>query len=320
MDAGPQLNTATRPLVCFGKLPTCGDFVRHNASSPAVRSLEEWLQQGLYLAKPRMARAGDSRPARYGFVFSDAGGEESLTGTLRLSRDSVGRVYPFVVASVQDGGSSVSPLRLMDSFTAFGRWASAFVDRAAEGEVDCRHVGDALASAPSAETRVQPETAARLADASFRDFCVRTWGAFDDDRKYIVFKNLLDVAAPLRGGVPSRYSLAIQCPLGMEDGRSVSLAFWIELIHRLVGAASATLFWTEDRGGMSRPFLLLYPGIASAKGAPVLFIDAFDSDGICDLERMGNLSRTEAERALPGSCIRLLEDENISLREFAASL
>ncbi|MGH7450302.1 MAG: TagF domain-containing protein, partial [bacterium] len=45
---GKLMSSANFPAGCFGKLPSYGDFIRHNAASREALDFDQWIQQGLH--------------------------------------------------------------------------------------------------------------------------------------------------------------------------------------------------------------------------------------------------------------------------------
>lgn len=79
----------------YGKLPTQGDFVRHNASDPAAQALDQWVQESL----EGLARASIELPAEPLFFChqSQHPSLPALLGAMTPSHDQVGRRYPMLV-------------------------------------------------------------------------------------------------------------------------------------------------------------------------------------------------------------------------------
>lgn len=80
---------------CFGKLPIHADFIRWNASWQEVGLLDEWLQEGMALA--RQLGASPARPGPACFLFSPPNSLRFLLGCVAPSSDKAGREFPFLV-------------------------------------------------------------------------------------------------------------------------------------------------------------------------------------------------------------------------------
>ncbi|WP_337877740.1 type VI secretion system-associated protein TagF [Caldimonas sp.] len=96
-----SLPTATAKLVCFGKLPSCGDFVRNGtASASLVQTLDRWMSRTLELLAqdPCWKQTYDQAPATH-FAFLGPRSPVGLAGYLVPSQDASGRRYPFIVAA-----------------------------------------------------------------------------------------------------------------------------------------------------------------------------------------------------------------------------
>lgn len=302
----------------FGKLPAHGDFVRHNASSPAMRAMDHWLQRGLYAA--RSQRAFDFNTAfeaAHAVQFYADSGNAALVGVLQPSRDRVGRKYPFLLAfepasAADPYAAAMAPVR----YAPFYEQAGAVAQEAAGG-------------APPQQVAARMDTLVlRDADRNTLDRFLREttshalwediWGYADDSRKYRLFKNLLDVLLPLRGAVPPRYELVLRFPTGRTAGRHGLVAgFWMLLCHQILGASRLhpSSYWTVPDGGEEGfVFYALRPP------PPELYAHFVapqaESQAVCKLDEMGSLSGVQALLAIPDRYGALLEADDLSLSAF----
>ena len=99
------------PVVsCYGKLPSTGDFIRHNATAHENTIFDNWLGASIAHAKQSM---GDGFLAAYQptlgiFIYrgDDGDGKEEpergLVGVWAASGDSAGRHYPMLISTAYD--------------------------------------------------------------------------------------------------------------------------------------------------------------------------------------------------------------------------
>jgi type VI secretion system ImpM family protein len=208
-------------IVCFGKLPTHGDFIRHNAEGTAARWLDTWFREGLHRMRARQPEdlpTGGGASVPYRFVLSPTTDGALLIGVLQMSRDRAGRPYPFVVAAEQARTAWPGPAlaQLPDAADRFLTEAETLVQKATSGLLERnamleRLAGlslDAIRAAREADGEADP-----WGNVAFRAFAEAIWPAFEDSRKYVLFRNLTDILLPLRGAVPARFSLGLRFPL-----------------------------------------------------------------------------------------------------------
>jgi type VI secretion system ImpM family protein len=189
-----------------GKMPAHGDFVRFNANGPVWRAFDEWIQEGYFLAREHETFADGYRGAEgYAFLYTPNEAESALLGYLQPSADTIGRKYP-VIIGVELGLNEYSgrfyevPVRYKGFLDAARRMASD----ASAGRVDRDRIVEWL------EDPALPVAAHHGAEGSydaFRDsttwkrFVENTCQHFENERKYLLFKNLVDLTAPLSRGV-----------------------------------------------------------------------------------------------------------------------
>lgn len=213
-------------IVCFGKVPTHGDFIRHNAEGTAARWLDTWFREGLHRMRaqqPGGLPAGGGANVPHRFVLSPTTDGALLIGVLQMTRDRAGRPYPFVVAAEQTRTAWPGPAlaRLPDAADRFLAEAETLVQEATAGLLERNAVLERLADldpdAIRAAARADGE-ANSWDDVAFRRFAETIWPAFEDSRKYVLFRNLTDILLPLRGAVPARFSLGLRFPLPTPAG------------------------------------------------------------------------------------------------------
>jgi len=322
------------PAMCFGKLPSYGDFVRHNAGGRDALAFDQWLQQGLYHARAHLGAAWEEsfrRAPPYYFLFSPENSEGFLLGLLQPSHDRGERCYPFTIALRLDRRFPTELLPLapivFESFlagaTRLARDAGAMTLHeigAATEQLDTTTRGDYRAAVGEYRTRLVATPVADLQE--------RLWKA-EPERVFLVFKNLLEVLAPVRGRNVARLALGLRFPIAADPaqaGHDVSL--WAEAALRVMSATGPRLFlfWTAPRTPEAAPasasaassFLFLRQPTARSVMhflRPDLtsdFICAVDSDGAGDLSR--------ARRALPPAFSSALAAGEMSLAQLLDAL
>ncbi|MFQ5572319.1 MAG: type VI secretion system-associated protein TagF, partial [Rhodothermales bacterium] len=315
----------------FGKIPTHGDFVRHNAGSATMRALDEWIQQGLYFAKTHMSQALNTayeEAHTCSFFFAPREAAQVFLGVIRPSRDSVGRTFPFLVGQEMETSAfdthHVSQVSI--AYHAFFERAAHLVDKGVEGRVghhDLTPHVEALGT-PVADASSVAFFGHYLQQTRLTSLWERLWGHAQDSRKYLLFKNLLDILLPLRSGVPAHFPLVLRFPL-CSDGRTLDfdVSFWIGLCLRLLGypALQPSFFWSQAGPARDKDvFLLVALRPPSPKTFAYLLPGHPESDTLCNLEQMGGQKAALAALSIPARYGRMLEDEQLTLWDFLRHL
>ena len=320
------MQAASLAAVCFGKLPTHGDFVRHHVGGPdggrGLQALDTWLQRGLVQAHRRLGvgfeASFDAAPGIC-FVMDPPAGDHVLAGVLRPSRDAAGRRYPFLVAvsiprSRVDGRRLPSwPLR----YQAFFAEATALVADVVAQRLADEHLPDRLAVLRDLfdHTPFLVDYEYRLRQAQVWPLWGRAWGASEDGRKYVLLKNLSEGFAAARGW-PERLPLRFPYP---SAAKAIDVSFWLETCWRLHGKppAKPAFFWQEADADGALHVSLAHP-------PPALFSHLFTNeardDGCFYLDDTDGKPTALAALALPAMHTTLLEDETLSYRAFIDQL
>lgn len=318
--------TSTHAIALFGKLPSHGDFLRFNAGGATVRAMDDWLQRGLYFAKSQAhvdVNGGYEQVPTYRFYYDPGTTGQAMVGTMHFSQDRVGRKYPFVIASesVPDNdahGWTTVPIRL----ERFYKSAAALTREAVEGVRDVQAIASQAMGLSSQMGGTRMHLSTYLGQTPVKALWEQIWGFSGDSRKYLLFKNLLDILAPLQGDVPSRFSLVLRFPLGgAQEERTYQAGFWIALTMRLLRTSNLqpSFFW-GDGDGETGTFLYFSLRTPPMDTLIHLINEAAETDNVCKLEEMGTLSALEAALAIPASVGQALEDEHLMLSDFLSRI
>lgn len=325
--------TDTRAAACLGKLPTHGDFVNHRASTPTMRTFDEWVRKGLYQARQhsdgRWKTAYD-RGATTHFLFCGRGQQapNALLGVLRPSRDQTGRTYPFIVTcEVPKRHLSSRHLAYLPvQAGTFYAEANRIVRAATDGDIPYREVADQVEHIDTAFS-IEP-TAPRaykryLQQKTMGPFLEELFGHFSDSGKYRLFNNLLEILLPQRERSHPQLNYGLQFPLESDDDTLTHVAcFWLEASLRLLGYPSVepTFFWTDRDPPHAAPFLILFLGAPRPHAFFHLLASDEEHESVYPLARVGNQNNAEAALAIPEEYGPLLEDEQLRLWDFLRSL
>lgn len=327
------MQTDTRAASCLGKIPTHGDFVSHRASTPTMRTFDEWVRKGLYQARQRSdsqwKEAYDMAPTTH-FLFCarDEQAPNVLLGVLRPSRDCTGRIYPFIV-------TCELPKRLLSprhvaylplQANAFYVEARRVVRAATAGDIPYREVADHVEQIETAFPRrsAAPRVYKQyLQQKTMGSFLEELFGHFSDSGKYRLFNNLFDILLPQRERINPRLNYGLQFPLGSDDDALTPIAcFWLEVSLRLLGYPSVepTFFWTAQCPTHVPPFLILFLGMPRPHVFFHLLAPDEEHESVYPLADVGGQNDAEVALAIPEEYGVLLEDEQLRLWDFLRSL
>lgn len=316
--------TSYFPAGAFGKLPHLGDFFKHNAGTREMLAFDQWLQQGILHAKSQLKQewdaAFDNAPAHH-FLFYADNPERFLLGIFQPSQDKTVRKYPFWVSLQIERNSlgfELLPLAPV-LFSSFFQQALSFLHDARNGlsmpEISARV--EALKSGAQIEMR-QQFYHTYLDGTTLESLLQGALGGLEDSRKYLLFKNLVDLLAPLRNQDLSRVNLGLRFPLGVhQQTRAFEVCFWFRLCKTLLGTPplAPILFWSAD-SKEQKAFLYLYFRPPSAKNFLPLLRAEEQSDTLCKLEEEGLALLASAEGALSATSRALLQTSGMSLGSF----
>ena len=310
------MGTDIKKVGMFGKLPTEGDFVRYQASGNAWRALDQWIQDGYFLARDRGAfNSGYDEARGYAFLFTPLHSAKSLLGYIHPSRDQIGRKFPLVIAAEVDAEPPATmytiPVKYADCVHKFQLCAEA----AGKGQMDRTSLLLAMQS-----FEVIPENESLYQDWSFQTKWISVvqdiWGDFGDLRKYLIMKNLVDFLQPLKRGVPENYVLGYRFPASSGKQAIRCTAIWLDFFQRILKEEEFTpnFFWrlNNDRTkSKSSVLLFLRPPSATEMGHMIPL--ETESDRICDMDEIGFAKRDQAASGLPGNLRNLLDSPEASV-------
>lgn len=308
----------------LGKSPIQGDFHHVRASHPAFVRFDEWLASSFEWAVaqrgPRFLEsyAGGSIHA---FVFHPPGKDSSLvTGALGPSRDSAGRQFPLVLASMLSLGPDLvrSPHLLPLLLEEF--WAAAG-DLVAEAAFRPTFDLDQRSGALSITPELDVELALSSYGAWTHDLSLQElWHLLGHD----AFSNeperplrfLAEAVRPLARVEQPTSPLTLRLPLGQAGG--AALCFWLDLTRRLLSwrATVPSFFWSHDgqAGG-----LILHLGQAPVSTLSEMWLPSGERDEVCDLTASLAGDWVSALPPLSPALRATLESANASVADLLAA-
>lgn len=236
--------------ICFGKLPIAGDFLRGDGAAPEFSELDDWIQHGLYDSQQRLGAAWQERfdalpPLR--FLWTNGQGP-TLAGWWQSSRDSVGRRYPFLLATrlpkVRPADYAALPIALGDYFrNARTLLDSAFTNHSVVSAIEAAQALPCELDLQAARAKLQHE----LQNAS----AAAAWTGHPETPELL----LHDLEQVSRQRTPPQYSLRWS-----TRGDAVDMSFWLQAMAKFGQPTPRLMLWHDAKdanssGGCARAVL-----------------------------------------------------------------
>jgi type VI secretion system protein ImpM len=227
----------------FGKIPSEGDFVRHNTGVPIATSLDRWLQEG----QAHLATVGGELPVQpTRFVFNDHASDTALVGAMGPSRDQVGRKFTLAIFGYVPV-ASLAPVysTVHIAFDQFLSGAARILDDAPSLSVDVmRSRVDALAMPNGDDMARALDIGHRTLDnALVDDLQKRLFVDVSDGRQFYAYHTLLSAVRTSGSAPPQKTQVILDCPIAVD----LDLFVWLELTRRLLKWPSPpSSFWLEE--------------------------------------------------------------------------
>jgi len=218
------------------------------------------------------------------------------------------------------------PLR----YEAFFKQAACLVREATTGRIDYQDLsqrmeGMRIGPPPDLEAlnaRFQQRT-------TFKDFVEMLWDHFDDTRKYLLLKNLIDVLRPFRTGSvedsgPLHLTYGLKFPLGADRSTvACQVSFWVECCFRLMHFTGVrpSCFWAlPDQPEDESPFFILFLHEPIASINAFLFVGEDNTDSLFALDNVGRDVAAQVALSIPPRYGQLLESDEVTLWRFLRQL
>ena len=309
-------------VLCYGKLPATGDFIRFGAPDPALSQFDRWLQSSLSFARESLGAGFESvyRPAVGLFIFrgEDERGEppaRGLVGVWAASGDSAGRQYPMVACVSYDYGDLINtgaalPIALWPFLTSAyelctqGRGLSVeeFLGRAAR--LQAPSLDSPEFATQSYRQWLERQSAKGLWETGFGSVAPRFWAMHIVSASVDVF----------HGQERPSTNLGIRFPLGAGDAYAV--AVWMDITVRLARWKGTLLnaFWAPQHT------LTVHMGPPHVGTFRELIAPTLNSDYITDLCAVPPMDERTA-RGLAGPQLEAaVGPTDVSLAAFLQSL
>jgi type VI secretion system protein ImpM len=274
----------------FGKLPSAGDFVAHNAGQPVARALVDWLEREV----DGLAARGIPLPsATVHFLYRDPAGTGACLGALLRSRDKVGRKFPFCIFTYMDvRATSQRYPSLPAAYAPFIDGAVSLLQRLEPLTAD-----DVVSQATALPLPRPDELEAAhlwshqaLEHTGGQTLLEALFGPLDQGVRFHGLHMLLTACAQVHGADPGSASIILECPASDD----VQLTFWLRLCQQRLGWGQAPpgLFWSGSDSSDSRLLITL--------GAPTPGVLGFLAQPDAVAERLWPMRTTSASSIAAG--------------------
>lgn len=308
----------------FGKLPFHADFIRHNASGEDMRALDLWIQQGLYQAAKHYSQNWDSMyknsPA-YHFLFNPEDSDFLLIGLYKPSYDKSQRKYPFTIAKrITQRHFDTKFLHILPIlFGDFFRQSLQIFQEDSQGlgadvlrerVVNMRGISDEDWEVSTASFEHY------LSTTEMERFLIRLLGDFENQRKFLMMKNLFEVLSPFQSRRHIHIPLGLRFPLSQNTAAiEHEVCFWISLCYRILGSHSVipNVFWPIQDSSNAN-YLFVYFRKPTWKTFLQLLGPRADFDSVCKLEEDGADNPAYFTQDIRPDFRSALEDKGLTLR------
>lgn len=310
--------TTHLPVGFFGKLPVFADFISSNANGPELRIFHQWVQEGLYACKNNFPNWPEEfyKMPRYSFLFHAGSLERFIVGCFGASADQSGRKYPFSVFTlIKQTQIRTAITEIPLTFSKFLTEAYGLITGGWAG-LDTKGLNNWVQSTSAVPD--ENEMGLQLSNTTLENFLSNVLGKFNDDRKYLLFQNIIDIFSPLRNRDTSRFTLGLRLPLSPEKEQwPLESAFWLNLIFRYLGQAQTepVFFWNSDLT-QYQPYLFLYLRSPVSKHFMQLVKPNIPNSSMCNLDEEGFDRIQEIKAQTPAPLKEWLNSPDLNLADF----
>jgi type VI secretion system protein ImpM len=296
----------------LGKIRAQGDFLRINATDPAVPAFARFLEDGNEL----LHEAGTQLdPEPIGFVFAAPETGRVLVGGLGPGIDSVGRPYPLAVFEALSARELSHSFPLVPSLYGGFLVAAGGLVREAPDLSPPEIVGR-LADIPlpgsfdlaAAESTARESRRERAAELSRRLF-----GDPASGQRYYGFHTFQTACRLARDRDPGRVNVALHCPCERESDAGV----WLTLARAILRRPSVPSFFFR---GPPRPALVLSLGSPSPALLSYFAASPRGHQKIWPLTTQQPAAIAAARKALPASQLLVIDAAFATVDELICAL
>ncbi len=310
-----NINSSNISAGFFGKLPGFTDFIKYNAAGKEILAIDNWIQEGLTLAKLKYKDEWKNHYDRISclnFIYPFTGTDSTTIGVLTPSTDKSGRSFPFIIfGNIKKNVNDDLMYYLIPS--VFKEVYYSFSDI-----VDLnKSVEDSSRLKSLTDNIKVPEVNFAIVNENYKNFILKTSIGdifnLENESQFIVndiFENRLKISDHFVYFIFSS-SLNEQTDLFM-------LSYYIKLLHKLFKSSDsiAGVFWTMREDNTLQLFLYFtkptskdFVDLLFYESALLNSIDESTYDNKKDFRSMNSIFRDNS-----------IVNSSISLNEFMDSI
>ena len=290
----------------MGKIPARPDFVRHQAGSPEIKLLDQWIHEGAaYLAR-RFPTDWKERLDGFAPICCYIGGEGSnptLCGVISASRDKSGRQHPFIEFATCSNAQAMQSLPYISY-----RFAEFY---AQTGKLKGQDGSDLDVDSLTQQSNSQIRSIPKFVEADFAQHRSESWagkssaqfwsgilpGANVNTRLNFV-RDVFQTLKMASSRGPERISWGVRLPIPAGSASDATVSFWMSLFAGVLGNQKwrPYVFWSAQNAAASS--LTVYFRSPNASSFAQLVSPESDEGGVVDVVRrpLENLPGISSER------------------------
>ena len=277
----------------MGKIPARADFVRHHASTPEIKQIDQWIHEGIaYLARRFPA---DWKERIVGFnqiscYISGEGLTPAIIGVIRPSQDKSGRHHPFMEFAISSSAQVAHTLpfvalRFADFYTKSGRLRKRNgSDLDIEGLVQQNYYLCRLIP-PFSETKLKQQRDKIWAGRTSAEFWEAILPAANSMQRLNFVRDVMQTLKMAANRGPERIAWGVRLPLAKGAANNALVSFWLSLFVKVLGHHKwrPHVFWNPE--SRSDSALTIYFRSPNASSFAQLICPEVDEGGIVDVVR-----------------------------------
>ena len=277
----------------MGKIPTRPDFVRHQAGTPEIGQIDQWIHEGIaYLARRFPSDWKDRLDgfSRIRCYIAGEGNIPSLCGLIRPSQDKSGRQHPFMDFVTCPNTQIIPSLPFVAlRFAAF--YARSGKLRTQNGDdLDI----DGLVQQSNVLARlVPPFSESALLQQKNENWVGRTSSEFWETilpgkggmARLNFARDILQTLKMAANRGPERIAWGIRLPIAQGPAGNALVSFWLSLFVGVLGNHKwrPHVFWNPESKGA--PSLTVYFRPPNTSSFAQLICPEVDEGGVVDVVR-----------------------------------
>ncbi len=303
----------------FGKLPKYADFVKYNASGDEILLIDNWIQEGIRLAKLKYKNNWKNyynKTSPIYFIFPFTGTDKITIGIICSSNDKSGRIFPFLIFSnmkrdlIKDIQVHLLPLYFKGYFESITEVYNNnyFTEDLSEMKFQTNNLSDSIITENSAENIFDNY----LADTSVEKLFQQTLNNSAYNKVHTInnlFKKRIKII---------EHSPAVKFNFDYQaDYKLLDTCFYIQLLLKIFNRSNffPAIFWNTIEEELINLSLFFQ------KPTPLNFLDLFNTDDESKNDKTNEKTKEE-NRAQDLSSIfneNLTINYSHSLKEFINS-